>query len=109
MSTLSAIRSRKELANSLAYLPPCRALLYLLAMPLFAQAGQSTTLPAAACQAAGQIARWDIVEQRESLFGTVKALDQANYRITVRVSASSHVSVDAAGSVAFLDTADRCG
>ena len=37
----------------------------------------------------------------KALFGTVKALDPANHRITVRVSASSDVSVDAAGSVAF--------
>jgi hypothetical protein len=152
-------------------------------MPLFAQAWQSTTPPVGACQAAGQIAGWDIVDhtltlksdsshysefhydgsttfttadatfrpaelglleglniddrlcveafransnetasrvrvtyraeidardkrelvrwQSESLFGAVKALDQANHRITVRVSASSDVTVDAAGSVAF--------
>jgi hypothetical protein len=44
-----------------------------------------------------ELVRW----QSESLFGAVKALDPANHRITVRVSASSDVSVDAAGSVAF--------
>jgi hypothetical protein len=44
-----------------------------------------------------ELIRW----QSEGLFGAVKALDQANHRITVRVSASSDVSVDAAGSVAF--------
>src|ERR1017187_10507495 len=42
-----------------------------------------------------ELVRW----QSESLFGAVKALDPANHRITVRVSASSDVSVDAAGSV----------
>jgi hypothetical protein len=153
-------------------------------MPLFAQAWQTTTPPVAPCQAAGQVAGWDILEhtlslrsdsghhsdfrydgstvfknggailrpdqlgilealniddrlcveafradsnetadrvrvtlrgdidardkrelirwQSEGLFGTVKALDQANHRITVRASASSDVSVDAAaGSVTF--------
>ncbi|HYW44557.1 MAG TPA: hypothetical protein VE959_16975 [Bryobacteraceae bacterium] len=152
-------------------------------MPLFAQAWQTTTPPVAACQAAGQVAGWDILEhtlslksdsgdysdfryddsttftsagatfrpdetgilealniddrlcveafradsnetadrvrvtlrgdidardrrelirwQSEELFGAVKALDQANHRITVHVSASSDVSVDAAGSVTF--------
>src|ERR1017187_31924 len=44
-----------------------------------------------------ELIRW----QSEGLFGAVKALDQANHRITVRVSASSDVTVDAAGSVAF--------
>ena len=183
MSTSSSVRSRKEIPNSLAYLTACRAVLCLLAMPLFAQAWQSSPPPVAACQAAGQIAGWNIVEhtlslksdsgdysdfhydgsttfttagstfqpdelgllerlniddrlcveafrvdnkeiasrvrvtyraeidardkrelvrwQSESLFGAVKALDPANHRITVRVSASSDVSVDAAGSVAF--------
>ena len=184
MSTLSAVRSRKEIPNSLACLPNCRAVLCLLAMPLFAQAWQTTTSSSvAACQAAGQIAGWDVFEhtltlksdsshysdfryddstafttagatfrpdelglleglniddrlcveafradnkeiasrvrvtlrgeidardrrelirwQSQALFGTVKALDQANHRITVRVSASSDVSIDAAGSVAF--------
>jgi hypothetical protein len=41
--------------------------LCLLAVPLFAQAWQSTTPPVAACQAAGQIAGWDIVEHTLSL------------------------------------------
>src|SRR5450755_1348809 len=173
MTALTVVRSRKEIPNSLACLPACRALLCLLAMPLFAQAWQSTTPPVAACQAAGQIAGWDIVghtltlksdsgdysdfhydgsttftaanatfqpdelglleglniddrlcveafradnkgmasrvrvtfrgeiddrDKRElvrwqsgALFGTVKALDQASHRITVRVSTSSDV------------------
>ena len=183
MSTSSAVRSRKEIPNSPEGLQAYRAVLCLLAMPLFAQAWQSTTPPVGACQAAGQIAGWGIVGhtlslksdsgdysdfyydrsttfttanatfqpdelglleglniddrlcveafradkkeivsrvrvtyraeidargkrelvrwQSESLFGTVKALDPANHRITVRASASSDVSVDAAGSVTF--------
>jgi hypothetical protein len=183
MSTSRAVRSLKQVRNSLACLPAWRAVLCLFAMPLFAQAWQTTTPSAAACQAAGQVAGWDIVDhmltlksdsghysefhydgsttfttadatfrpdalgileglniddrlcveafradnkeiasrvrmtlrgeidardrrelirwQSEALFGTVKALDQANHRITVHVSASSDVSVDAAGSVAF--------
>lgn len=183
MTALTVVRCPKGIPNSLACLPACRAVLCLLAMPLFAQALQSATPSVAACQAAGQIAGWDTVEhtlslksdsggysdfhydrsttfttadatfqpdelgllerlniddrlcveafragsnetadrvrvtlrgdidardkrelirwQSEALFGTVKALDQANHRITVRVSASSDVSVDAAGSVAF--------
>ena len=44
-----------------------------------------------------ELIRW----QGESLFGTVKALDPANHRITVKVTASSDVSVDAAGPVEF--------
>jgi hypothetical protein len=183
MTALTVVRSRKDIPTSLACLPACRAVLCLLAMPLFAQAWQATTPPVAACQAAGQVAGWDIVGhtlslksdsghysdfrydgsttfttanatfqpdelglleglniddrlcveafragssetadrvrvtlrsdidardrrelirwQSEALFGTVKALDQANHRITVHVSASSDVTVDAAGSVAF--------
>src|ERR1035438_9753508 len=183
MTALIGVRSRKDIPNSLACLPACRAVLCLLALPLLAQAWQSTTPPVAACQAAGRVAGWDIVAhtlslksdsgdhsdfhydrsttfttagsafqpdelglleglniddrlcveafradkkeiasrvrvtyraeidardkgelvrwQSESLFGTVKALDPANHRITVRVSASSDVSIDAAGSVTF--------
>ena len=183
MSTSSAVRSRKESPNSLAGLPGCRAVLCLLAVPLFAQAWQTTTPPVAACQVAGQVAGWDILDhtlslksdsghysnfrydgstvftsgeailrpdqlgivealniddrlcvesfrtdsqemasrirvtsraeidardkrelirwQAESLFGTIKSLDRANHGITVSVSASSDVSVDAAGSVTF--------
>lgn len=183
MTALSAVRSRKEIPNSLACLPACRAVLCLLAMPLFALAWQSTTPPIPACQAAGQVAGWDIEDQTlslksdsgyysdfhydrsttfstadatfepdelgllerlniddrvcieafradnkqiasrvrvtyraeidardkrelvrwqsEALFGAVKALDPANHRITVRVSASTDVSVDAAGPAAF--------
>jgi len=183
MSTSSAVRSRKEIPNPMSGLPGCRAVFCVLAMPLFAQAWQTTTPPVAPCQAAGQVAGWDILEhtlslksdsgrysdfrydgstvftngdailrpdqmgiigalniddrlcveafradsnetadrirvtlrgdidardkrelirwQSEGLFGTVKALDQANHRITVRVSASSDVTVDAAGSVGF--------
>ena len=183
MTALSAVRSWKEIPNSLVCFPTCRILLCLLAAPLFAQAWQSTNPPVAACQAAGQVAGWDIVAytlslksdsgyysdfhydrsttfrtadatfqpdelglleglsiddrvcveafradnkqiasrvrvtyrseidardkrelvrwQSEALFGTVKALDPANHRITVRVSASTDVSVDAAGSAAF--------
>src|ERR1039458_7981860 len=37
MSTSSAVRSRKESPNSLAGLPGCRAVLCLLAVPLFAR------------------------------------------------------------------------
>jgi hypothetical protein len=44
-----------------------------------------------------ELVRW----QSEALFGAVKALDPANHRITVRVSPSTDVSVDAAGSVAI--------
>jgi hypothetical protein len=183
MTSLTAVPSRKDIPNSVACLPARRAVLCLLAMPLLAQAWQSTTPPVAACQAVGQVAGWDIVAhtlslksdsgdysdfhydrsttfttadatfhpdelglleglniddrlcveafransnqtadrvrvtlrddidardrrelirwQSEALFGTVKALDQANHRITVRVSASSDASIDAAGSVAF--------
>jgi len=183
MTALSVVRSRKAIPISLVCLAACRAMLCLLAMPLFAQAWQSTTPPVAACQAAGQVAGWDIEEQTvslksdsgnysdfhydrsttfrtadatfqldelgllerlniddrvcveafradnkqiasrvrityragidardkrelvrwqsESLFGVVKALDPANHRITVRVSASTDVSVDGAGSVGF--------
>src|ERR1039457_6793277 len=61
MSTSSAVRSRKEIPNSLAGLPGCRAVVFLLALPLFAHAWQTTTPPVAACQAAGQVAGWDIV------------------------------------------------
>ena len=67
MSASSAVRSRKEIPNSPAGLPACRAVLCLMAMPLFAQAWQSTTPPVAACQAAGQIAGWDIVGHTLSL------------------------------------------
>src|ERR1700686_5640149 len=173
MTALTVVRSRKEIPNSLAGLPGCRAVLCVLAMPLFAQAWQTATPPVATCQAAGQGAGWDILEhtislksdsghysdfrydgstvftngdailrpnqlgmlealniddrlcveafragsnqtadrvrvtlrgqidardrrelirwQSEGLFGTVKALDQANHRITVRASASSDV------------------
>ena len=183
MTALSAIRSRKEIPDSLVCLPACRAVLCLLATPLFALAWQSSTPPIPPCRAAGQVAGWDIEEQTlslkndsgdysdfhydrsttfetadatfqpeemgllerlniddrvcveafradnqqiasrvrvtyraeidardkrelvrwqsEALFGAVKALDPANHRITVRVSASTDVSVDAAGSVAF--------
>jgi hypothetical protein len=183
MSMSSAVHSRKEIPKSLVRLPACRALLCLLAMPLFAQAWQTTTPSVAACQAAGQVAGWDLMQhtltlksdsnhysdfrydgsttfttaggtfrsdelgileglniddrlcveafrtdnketashvrvtfrreidardrqelirwQSESLFGTVKALDQANHQITVGVSGVANVSVDAAGSVAF--------
>ncbi|MCU1233964.1 MAG: hypothetical protein JWP63_1931 [Candidatus Solibacter sp.] len=44
-----------------------------------------------------ELVRW----QAESLFGTVRAVDPINHRITVSVPNSSDVSVDAAGSVAF--------
>jgi hypothetical protein len=183
MLTSSAARSRKGIPNPLSDLSGCRAVLCLLVMPVFAQAWQTTTPPIAACQAAGQIAGWDILDntlslssdsghysdfrydsstvftngdailrpdqlgilealnlgdrlcveafradsnetadrvrvtlrgdidardkrelirwQSEGLFGTVKGLDQAAHRITVRVSASSDVSVDAAGPVAL--------
>jgi|GEM_PF-2947969 hypothetical protein len=183
MSTLSVVRSRKEIPNPLACLPDCRAVLCLLALPLLAQAWQTATPPVAACQAAGQITGWDLLEhtftlksdssrysefhydgsttftaagatfrpdelgipeglniddrlcveafradnreiasrvqvtfraeidardkrelvrwQSEALFGTVKTLDSATHRITVTVPASSDVSVDAEGSVAF--------
>jgi len=183
MTALTVVRSWEDIPNSLAGPLGCRAVVLLLALPLFAQAWQTTTPPVAACQVAGQVAGWDILEhtlslrsdsghysdfrydgstvftngdailrpdqlgiletlniddrlcveafradsnetadrvrvtlrddidardkrelihwQSEGLFGTVKALDQANHRITVRVSASSDVSVDAAGSVAF--------
>src|ERR1022692_2861443 len=67
MSTSSAVRSRNEIPNSLACLPACRAVLCLLAMPLFAQAWQTTTPPVAACQVAGQVAGWDIPEHTLSL------------------------------------------
>ena len=183
MSTSSAVRSRNEIPNSLAGLPACRAVLFLLALPLLAQAWQSAAPPAASCLAAGQVSGWDILDhtlslksdsghysnfrydgstvftsgeailrpdqlgivealniddrlcvesfrtdsqemasrirvtsraeidardkrelirwQAESLFGTIKSLDRANHGITVSVSASSDVSVDAAGSVTF--------
>jgi len=183
MSTSSVVRSWKEIPNSLACVPACRTVLCLLTMPLFAQAWQTTAPSVGGCQAAGQIAGWDLLDhtltlksdsshyfdfrydasttfttaggtfrpdelgipeglsiddrlcveafradnkeiasrvrvtyrgeidardkrelirwQSEGLFGAVKALDQANHRITVRVSASSDVSVDAAGSVTF--------
>lgn len=183
MSTSSVVRSRKEVSNSLACQPACRAVLCLLAIPLFAQAWQTTTSPVAACQSAGQVAGWDLEEhtltlksdsghysdfrydgstdfitargtlrpdqlgllewlniddrlcveafradnkeiasraqvtfrneiddrdsrelirwQSDTVFGTIRALDQANRKITVRVSSSADVSVDAAGSVAF--------
>jgi hypothetical protein len=183
MSTSNAVRSRKQISDSPACLPACRAVLCLLAMPLFAQSWQATHPSVTACQAAGQIAGWDVLQhtltlksdsgdysnfryddsttfttaggtfrpdelglleglniddrlcvetfradntgiasrirvtfrgeiddrdkrelvrwQSAALFGTVKALDRANHRITVRVSASSDVSVDAAGSVPF--------
>ena len=44
-----------------------------------------------------ELVRW----QSESLFGTVKSLDTGNHKITVSVSASSEVSIDAGGPVAF--------
>lgn len=44
-----------------------------------------------------ELVRW----QSESLFGTVKSLDAGNHKITVSVSASPDVSVDAAGPVGF--------
>ena len=67
MSTSSVVRSRKEIPNSLACLPACRAVFYLLALPLFAQAWQTTTPPVAACQAAGQISGWDLLEHTLTL------------------------------------------
>src|SRR5450432_4472089 len=44
-----------------ACLPDCHAVLCLLALPLLAQAWQTATPPVAACQAAGQIAGWDLL------------------------------------------------
>ena len=67
MTALSAVRSWKEIPNSLVCFPTCRILLCLLAAPLFAQAWQSTNPPVAACQAAGQVAGWDIVAYTLSL------------------------------------------
>ncbi len=183
MTALSTVRSPKEHPKPLVCLPACRAVICLLATPLFALAWQSATSPNAACQAAGQVAGWDIEEQtlslksdsgaysdfhydrsttfrttdatfqpdelgllerlniddrvcveayradnkqiasrirvtyraeidardkrelvcwqNETVFGAVKALDPVNHRIIVRVSASTDISVDAAGSVAF--------
>ena len=67
MSTLSVVRSRKEIPNPLACLPDCRAVLCLLALPLLAQAWQTATPPVAACQAAGQITGWDLLEHTFTL------------------------------------------
>src|ERR1035438_93470 len=67
MTALIGVRSRKDIPNSLACLPACRAVLCLLALPLLAQAWQSTTPPVAACQAAGRVAGWDIVAHTLSL------------------------------------------
>jgi hypothetical protein len=44
-----------------------------------------------------ELVRW----QSEGLFGTVKSLDTGNHKITVSVSSSPDVSVDAAGPVGF--------
>jgi hypothetical protein len=54
MSTLSVVRARKEISNSQACLAACRAVLYLLALPLLAGAWRAPTPPAAACEAAHQ-------------------------------------------------------
>src|SRR6266702_3310183 len=67
MSTSSTVRSRKEIPNYLACLSACRAVLCLLAMPLFAQAWQSTTPQVAPCQAAGQLDGWDMLENTLTL------------------------------------------
>jgi hypothetical protein len=177
MATLSVVPPREEIRNHVSNLSAGRAALVILALPLFAQAWQTSTPPAAGCQKAGQIFGWDVLEhkltlksdsahyfdfrydasttfmndgvalppedlniddrlcveafrpdakeiasrvevtfrseidardkqelvrwQAESLFGTVKSLDTSNHKITVSVSASSEVSVDVAGPVAF--------
>src|SRR5712691_5317060 len=67
MLTSSAVRSRKQLPSSLACPPFCRVVLCLLAMPFFAQAWQTTTPSVAACQAAGQVARWDLMQHTLTL------------------------------------------
>src|SRR5258708_7996553 len=67
MSTSSAVHSWKEIPESLACLPACRAVLCFLAMPLFAQAWQTTTPSVAACQAAGQVAGWDLMQHTLTL------------------------------------------
>jgi hypothetical protein len=183
MATLSVIHPRKESSSHSLCLLGCRALLSLVALPLLSQAFQTSTPPAASCQAAGQISGWELLDhtltlksdsghyanfrydqsttftsadailrpdelgivealnigdrlcveafrgdspeiasrvritfrpeveardkqellrwQAESLFGAVKSLDPANHRITVSVSASTDVLVDAAAPVAF--------
>jgi hypothetical protein len=177
MTMLNVVRPRKGTPNPLACLPSCRAVLFLVALQLLGQSWLLAGSPATACQTAGEVSGWDMLEhtltlksdsgdysdfryddstaftngeatfrpeelniddrlcvealrpgaqqiasrvrvtsraeidgrdkrellrwQSESLFGAVKALDAANHTITVSVSASSEVSVDATGSVAF--------
>ena len=183
MSTSTPVRSRERIFKSGVCLPACHTLLFLLASPFLAHAWQSPATSVPACQTAGQISGWDLLEdtltvksdsghysefhydgstiftdgdrifhsdnleiieqlniddrlcvevfrsdhpniasrvrvtlraeieardkqelirwQSDNLFGIVKSLDPGAHRITVTVSPSSEVSVDAAGSVAF--------
>jgi hypothetical protein len=65
MTMSNVVRSQKGIANLPGCLPACRAVLFLfLGLPLLAQSG----LPAAsACQTAGQISGWDVLENTFTL------------------------------------------
>jgi hypothetical protein len=108
MSTLTVVRSRKEIPNPLACLPDCRAVLCLLALPLLAQAWQTTTPPVSACRAAGQIAGWDVLEHTLTLKSDSSRYSELHYDgSTTFTTADATLRPDELGIPEGLNIDDR--